>query len=83
MKSVGIIIPAYNEKENILKLVQSIRKKLNCIIIIVDDSPNLETKKLFIKVELKIYYFLIEEKNLAEALQFFLDLEKFLKLKKK
>jgi len=36
--SVGIVIPAYNEKENILKLIQKIRENLNCIIIVVDNS---------------------------------------------
>ena len=41
MKSIGVVIPTYNEKENILRLIKSIRKKLNCIIVIVDDSPDL------------------------------------------
>jgi len=44
--SVGIVIPAYNEKENILKLIQKIRENLNCIIIVVDDSSDLETRKI-------------------------------------
>ena len=26
MKTIGIVIPAYNEKENILKLIKSIRR---------------------------------------------------------
>ena len=28
MQSIGIVIPAYNEKDNILKLIKGIRKKL-------------------------------------------------------
>ena len=32
MKSIGIVIPAYNENENIIKLLKSIRKNLNCLI---------------------------------------------------
>jgi len=58
MKSIGIVIPAYNEKDNILKLVKSIRKKLSCIIIIVDDSSNIDIQKILLKNKLKnIKYF--------------------------
>ena len=58
MQSIGIVIPAYNEKDNILKLIKGIRKKLNCIIVIVDDSSNLDTQKIVIKSKLKnIKYF--------------------------
>tara|TARA_B100000902_G_scaffold291612_1_gene277990 strand:- start:3572 stop:4285 length:714 start_codon:yes stop_codon:yes gene_type:complete len=58
MKSVGIVIPAYNEKDNILKLVKDIRKKLNCIIIIIDDSSNIDIKKILLKNKIKnIKYF--------------------------
>lgn len=49
MNSVGIVIPAYNEKENILNLIKSIRKRLNCLIIVVDDSADLDTKKILYK----------------------------------
>ena len=83
MKSIAIVIPAYNEKENILRLVQSIRKKLNCIIVIVDVSSDLITKKIIKKVKLKIYYISIEEKNLAEDQLFFLDSKKFSNQKRK
>ena len=30
MKSVGIVIPAYKEAENILRLIRKIRKNLYC-----------------------------------------------------
>ena len=53
MKSIGIVIPAYNEKENILKLIKAIRRKIYCIIIIVDDSTNFETKKIISKNKIK------------------------------
>ena len=46
MKSVGIVIPAYNESKNIIKLLKTIKKKINCLIVIVDDSPNLKTQKI-------------------------------------
>lgn len=53
MKSVGIVIPAYKEAENILSLIRKIRKNLYCLIIIVDDSPDLETKKIIHKSKIK------------------------------
>ena len=83
MKSVGIIIPAYNEKENILKLVQSIRKKLNCIIIIVDDSPNLETKKIIYKSGIKNLLIFNRGKKSGRGSAVLFGLKKILKIKKK
>ena len=83
MKLVGIIIPAYNEKENILKLVQSIRKKLNCIIIIVDDSPNLETKKIIYKNRIKNLLFFNRGKKSGRGSAVLFGLRKILKIKKK
>ena len=53
MKSVGIVIPTYKESENILNLIKKIRKNLHCLIIIVDDSPDLETKKIILKSKIK------------------------------
>ncbi len=39
MKRIAIIIPAYNEKENLKNLIESINKNLqNCDIFIIDDS---------------------------------------------
>ena len=57
-KTVGIVIPAYNEKENIVSLIKNIKKRLNCVIIIVDDSLDLSTKKVLDKHKFKnIKYF--------------------------
>lgn len=57
-KTVGIVIPAYNEKENIVSLIKNIKKRLNCVIIIVDDSSDLSTKKVLDKHGFKnIKYF--------------------------
>lgn len=53
MKSIGIVIPAYKEAENILSLIKKIRKQLNCLIIIVDDSPDLKTKKVIFDSKIK------------------------------
>jgi glycosyltransferase involved in cell wall biosynthesis len=46
---VAIIIPCYNEEENISTLIRLIKKKIKAYIIIVDDSPNDFTKKLIYK----------------------------------
>ena len=53
MNKIGIVIPAYNEKENILKLIKGIRKYLNCIILIVDDSKDRDIKKILSKNNVK------------------------------
>ena len=53
MKTVGIVIPAYNEKENILKLIKGIRKYINCIILIVDDSKDKDIKKILSENKIK------------------------------
>jgi len=53
---VAIIIPCYNEEENISTLIRLIKKKIKAYIIIVDDSPNDFTKKLIYKKK-NIYYF--------------------------
>ncbi len=48
MKNIGIIIPTYNEEENIERLVESIRSYIpNSEIFVVDDSINDSTKKIF------------------------------------
>ena len=46
MMSIAIIIPAYNETENLKNLVKNINKNLNnCEIYIVDDSKTNEGEK--------------------------------------
>ena len=75
MTKVAIIIPAYNESENLEKLVNKINENLNDVkIFIVDDSRTNESEhSLIIK---KMYVFIIEVKNLEEALLFYLVLHK-------
>ena len=53
MKKIGIVIPAFNEDKNIINLINQIKKRLNCLILIVDDSTNKNTKKLFSKNKFK------------------------------
>ena len=41
----AIIIPAYNEEQNLIKLIKKINKYVSALIIIIDDSQNIKTKK--------------------------------------
>ena len=63
MSNIGIVIPAYNEEKNIIKLVKEIRKNLNTYIVVVDDSKNnkteLEINKKYIK---KLFYYRRKQK---------------------
>ena len=57
MKKIAIIVPAYNEDENISKLVKKIlsfRKDVN--IFIVDDSHK-KTSETYILKNKKVFYF--------------------------
>ena len=83
MKSIAIVIPAYNEKENILRLVQSIRKKLNCIIVIVDDSSDLITKKIIKKSKIKNLLYFNRGKKSGRGSAVLFGLKKILESKKK
>ena len=53
----AIIIPAYNEEKNLIKIIKKINKYVSALIIIVDDSQNIKTKKLFKKRKKNILYF--------------------------
>ena len=53
----AIIIPAYNEEQNLIKLIKKINKYVSALIIIIDDSQNIKTKKLFKKKKKNILYF--------------------------
>ena len=53
----AIIIPAYNEEKNLIKLIKKINKYISALIVIVDDSQNEKTKKLFKKRKKNILYF--------------------------
>jgi dolichol-phosphate mannosyltransferase len=53
----AIIIPAYNEEKNLIKLIKKINKYISALIVIVDDSQNDKTKKLFKRRKKNILYF--------------------------
>ena len=65
---IGIIIPTFREKENILKLSKKlIRLHPNCKIFIVDDTKEYNLEKYFVnKKKLFIY---IEKIKKVEAQQ--------------
>ena len=73
MKNIAVVIPTYNELENIERLVKEIKKNIKtCTIFIVDDTKNENIGKLIIKKKLKLSIF-IGKKNLAGVLQLFMD----------
>ena len=82
MNKIGIVIPTYNEKENILKLVRGIRKYSNCIILIVDDSKDLSIKKILLKSKIKnLKYFNRGKKN-GRGSAILYGFKKLIKIKK-
>jgi len=65
MTEINIIIPTYNEEENILRLLKTINKKLpNSKITIVDDSKNNNIKLILKKEKLNNKVKYIHRKNL-------------------
>jgi len=58
MNNVAVVIPTYNELENIERLVKEIKKNINkCNIYIVDDTPNNDIGKLLVKKKINVKYF--------------------------
>lgn len=59
MKEINIIIPTYNEKENILSLIENIKKFIpKAMVIIVDDTPKNDIGILINKNKIsKVQYF--------------------------
>ena len=51
--TIGIIIPCYNEEENIFKLIKQLKNKIkkNYKIVVIDDSKN----NLKIKIKNVVY----------------------------
>ena len=82
MKSIGIVIPTYNERENILKLIKEIRKKLNCIIIVVDDSPDFATYEILKKGKIKNLRYYNRGKKSGRGSAVLFGFKKLLKIKK-
>lgn len=57
MKNIAIIIPAYNEQDNILKLINKIKHLLpRSSIYIIDDSPGNQTNFIINKKKINYYH---------------------------
>ncbi len=82
MKSIGIVIPAYNEKENILKLIKKIRNNLNCLIIVVDDSADFYTQKILKKSKIKNIKYFNRGKKSGRGSAVLFGFKKLIKIKK-
>ena len=82
MKKIAIVIPAYNEDKNIIKLIKEIRKKTNSIIVIVDDSKNLKTKKIINSNKIKKLYYFHRGKKLGRGSAVLFGFRKLLKKNK-
>jgi len=54
--NIAIVIPAYNESENIKNLLKKIRQNIKSQIIVVDDSNNNLTKNILKKIKTNILY---------------------------
>jgi len=80
--NIAIIIPAFNESENLFKLIKLIKKYINAEIIIVDDSINDETEKIIINKKVKCYY-LRRNKKLGRGSAVLYGFKKALELNKK
>ncbi len=62
MSNISIVIPTYNEKENIFKLTRKISNLFpNATIYVIDDTKNLNLKKKF--KNKKVKYFLRKNKK--------------------
>tara|TARA_B100000780_G_C21090073_1_gene439295 strand:+ start:175 stop:888 length:714 start_codon:yes stop_codon:yes gene_type:complete len=79
MKS-AIIIPAYNEEQNLVNLVKKIKQTVSALIFIIDDSANFKTKKLFKKKQKNVIYF-HRGKKLGRGSAVIFGLKKALKIK--
>ena len=82
MSNICIVIPAYNEDNNIIKLIQLIRKYLKCYIVIIDDSENVSTSNLFKKLKLDNVLYFHRGKKLGRGSAVIFGLKKVYKNKK-
>ena len=80
--TIGIVIPAFNEHKNIVKIIKEIKKNIKCFIVVVDDSNNLKTKNIFRKKKyINVLYF-HRGKKLGRGSAVIFGLKKLLKIKK-
>ena len=80
--NITIVIPAFNESENLFKLIKLIKKYINAEIIIIDDSINDKTEKIIINKKINCHYYR-RNKKLGRGSAVLYGLNKALELKKK
>jgi len=81
MSDIGIVIPAYNEEKNIIKLIKKIRKYINCYIVIVDDSENDKTEKVIMSNSIQKLGYFRRNKKLGRGSAVIYGLKKLFKRK--
>lgn len=64
---VSVIIPVYNEKKNILNVIDEVRKQNVYEIIIVDDCSTDGTREIIEKIEDKIIKKVFHNKNMGKG----------------
>ena len=81
-KNIGIVIPTFNEENNIVKLIKTIKSKFkDSLIVIVDDSLHKKIGHLIKKNKLKVSY-IYRGKKLGRGSAVRIGLKKLLKNKK-
>jgi len=81
-KNIGIVIPTFNEENNIVKLIKTIKSKFkDTLIVIVDDSPHKKIWHLIKKNKLKVSY-IYRGKKLGRGSAVRVGLKELLKNKK-
>ena len=81
-KNIGIVIPTFNEENNIVKLIKTIKSKFkDSLIVIVDDSLHKKIWHLIKKNKLKVSY-IYRGKKLGRGSAVRVGLKKLLKNKK-
>jgi dolichol-phosphate mannosyltransferase len=79
--NIAVIIPAFNESENLFELITLIKKFIKTEIIVIDDSANDKTEKIIKKKKIKCIYYR-RNKKLGRGSAVLYGLKKALRLKK-
>ena len=75
-----IIIPAYNEEENIVDLINKIKNEVDCHIAIIDDSENEKTKSLFKNINDETVHYFHRNRKLGRGSAVIYGLDKFINM---
>ena len=81
INNICIVIPAYNEHRNIKRLIKTIKNKINCYIVVVDDSENFKTNELFKNIKNKKILYFHRKKKLGRGSAVIFGFKKIIKKK--